>query len=425
MQPTGKKHFRLVFNPDLADKSDGIFELALVKEPAILVDYVKFSKEEKAAEFMFATKSEQMLFGPAMIPNMLIPRIDHDGKITGTVGEEYNVSFAPEDIRLAQTKFFRNETPFALNLNHTSEKIDAYIVSSYIHGDQAMTNPKFTQFAKLPVGTLMQMVHVEDPQVFASLEGGFSIQGYMGLVADNMQKTTNTQMASKKVAEGQPIDAGKPVDVQKTTADAGSTGAGTKKQPKSNPPLKKKAPKGQAPEEAPQALTSETTQEGKTIVTDPLEAEVAIGVPVTYDDGSAVPDGTYTMEDGDTWSVAQGIICAITEAEVDADGDADADAEAEAPAAAMAHAEEIKKIEEAYSLLLSAFKAEIKVEVEGIRAEFAAVNKKTTEVALTVDRIAGEPAKKVEVILTVDQQTQQNGIDRYKKIAEAIKAAKA
>jgi hypothetical protein len=123
-----------------------------------------------------AVREEQVVLGPAMIPDMKIYRVDEK------TGDEYEVFFSAETIKKCRNKFAKKSGNLSININHTPEMAPAYIVESWLVED-----PKTDKSAKygydLPVGTWMIAVKVEDPKFWEFVKAedltSFSIEGFL------------------------------------------------------------------------------------------------------------------------------------------------------------------------------------------------------------------------------------------------------
>jgi hypothetical protein len=135
-------------------------------------------KAKKSAETKLAfavEKDQQILVGPAMVPDMEILRRDEE------TGETYYVKFSKETIAKIQEKFMRETRLGATNLDHNEQVHGgSFVFESWLTEDK---NDKANSVYKLgvPIGTWMVKMKVTDPKVWAMVkEGkyqGFSIEG--------------------------------------------------------------------------------------------------------------------------------------------------------------------------------------------------------------------------------------------------------
>jgi hypothetical protein len=157
--------FDIVLNDQ--DLKQGVGMISLVDDPAIGVNWIKLSKQE---EMHFkADKDKQLLYGPFLIPNMLIYRSDE-------VNGEYYVRFSKEEIEKIATKFNEDLNSKNINLMHTNEKVEAFVAQSWIiESDQDKS--KSLGF-DLPEGTWFGAVKVKDTQFWMEKVKSEEVKGF-------------------------------------------------------------------------------------------------------------------------------------------------------------------------------------------------------------------------------------------------------
>jgi len=159
------------------DGTQGIRMVSLVSDPAIEVKGMYFSNDANEKSFEFKkVEEQQMIVGPAMIPNKKIIRKDSNDDM-------YYVYFTPETIRMMVNKFNSSNNNKSINVDHSNQMVDAYIQQNWIVEDSTYDKSRFYGF-NLPVGTWFIEVKVEDKKFWSSQikdEGkyGFSIEGLM------------------------------------------------------------------------------------------------------------------------------------------------------------------------------------------------------------------------------------------------------
>jgi Putative phage serine protease XkdF len=128
-----------------------------------------------SASFNFASEEQQILVGPAMVPNMKILRIDESG-------QKYWVKFSPETIKEIALKYFKEGRVHELNTDHSENNAGAYIFESWIvetPDDKANTLYGYN----LPIGSWCISVKIEDPETWRRVKAGelkgFSIEGIL------------------------------------------------------------------------------------------------------------------------------------------------------------------------------------------------------------------------------------------------------
>ena len=153
----------------------GISLISLVDAPAIEMKGMYFS-ENKQMTFK-EVKDEQMIIGPALIPDMKIYRED-------TNFGQYYVTFTKDTIAKMVEKFNRTGSNRKINLEHTNEMVNAFIVEDWIVEDNVYDKSRKYGF-EVPIGTYMIKVKVDDEkfwheQVKDNGKFGFSIEGILG-----------------------------------------------------------------------------------------------------------------------------------------------------------------------------------------------------------------------------------------------------
>jgi hypothetical protein len=153
----------------------GISLISLVEDPAIMMKGMAFSNKD-VMTFKEAG-DKQIIIGPALIPNMRIYREDEKFG-------QYYVMFSTETIAKMVEKFNKYGSNRKINLDHSNQMVDAYIVEDWIVEDSVYDKSRKYGF-EVPVGTYMIMVKIEDKNFWESeVKGngkfGFSIEGLLG-----------------------------------------------------------------------------------------------------------------------------------------------------------------------------------------------------------------------------------------------------
>ena len=157
--------------------NQGIRMISLVADPAISVMGMYFSSDiEKEYRFK-AVKDQQIIVGPAMIPDKKILRKDNNDNY-------YYVYFTKETIRKMVQKFVKENNNQSLNIDHSNKMVPGFIQSSWIVEDPTYDKSRFYGF-NLPIGSYFIEVKIEDKDFWLSEikeEGkyGFSVEGLMG-----------------------------------------------------------------------------------------------------------------------------------------------------------------------------------------------------------------------------------------------------
>ena len=166
--------FDIILNDE--DLSQGVGMISLVDEPAIGVEWIKLSKQ---VELSFkADKEKQMLYGPFLIPNMLIYRQDD-------INGEYYVRFSKEEIDKIATKFNEDLNTKNINLMHTDTKVDAFVAQNWvIEGEQDKSrNLGFD----LPEGSWFGGVKIKDLNFWTEKVKNDEVKGFSVEILADLQ----------------------------------------------------------------------------------------------------------------------------------------------------------------------------------------------------------------------------------------------
>jgi hypothetical protein len=126
--------------------------------------------------FKFANEEKQVLVGPAMVPDINIPRLDDDG-------DTYFVKFSPETIKEIMMKFFKEKRTNDLNTDHEENEAGSYIFESWIVEDPETDKANTIYGYNVPRGSWMISVKVDDLATWRRVKAGelrgFSIEGIL------------------------------------------------------------------------------------------------------------------------------------------------------------------------------------------------------------------------------------------------------
>jgi hypothetical protein len=183
MEDTTKKLpvYELIINDEAGTYVNMI---SLVKNPAIEVNWVAFSKDTPVKQkFKIIDAEKRMLSSAVMIPNQQIYRKNPD------TGEEYYVTMSTETIEKAVKKFFKNGFMSNINQNHDDMVSGAYVVESWLTTE----NDKSKQFGyDLPIGSWFATIFIENQEYWdayiktGKLKGGFSVEGMFAMSDKNI-----------------------------------------------------------------------------------------------------------------------------------------------------------------------------------------------------------------------------------------------
>lgn len=135
--------------------------ISVVEDPAIEEDFIKL-KSDKLYKF---TKDQQILIGPALVPDKPIYRNDEHG--------EYYISFDASSIKQIAADYLKN---LEVSIDH-EHSINATVLESWIKESE---NDKSVDYGfDLPVGTWFVKIHIDNEEVWQDIKNnkyGFSIE---------------------------------------------------------------------------------------------------------------------------------------------------------------------------------------------------------------------------------------------------------
>ena len=135
--------------------------ISVVEDPAIEEDFIKL-KSDKLYKF---TKDQQILIGPALVPDKPIYRNDKHG--------EYYISFDASSIKQIAADYLKH---LQINIDH-NKSIPATVLESWIKESE---NDKSVDYGfDLPVGTWFVKIHIDNDEVWQDIKNnkyGFSIE---------------------------------------------------------------------------------------------------------------------------------------------------------------------------------------------------------------------------------------------------------
>jgi hypothetical protein len=165
-----------------AEGNLGVDAISLVEFPAIESNWVALKAETKLSAL---DNERRMLYGPALIPDKPILRIDKE------TGEEYYIVFDKETIYNCAHAFMKNGFQKSHTFEH-QKTIDGVTVVESWYKESESDKSTFLGL-DVPVGTWVIGSKVDNPEIWASVkEGkvkGFSIEGYFDHVGLSLSQT--------------------------------------------------------------------------------------------------------------------------------------------------------------------------------------------------------------------------------------------
>lgn len=159
--------------------------ISLVDSPAIVMKGICLSNEVKTKITMKSIPDEQIIIGPALIPDIEIYREDEK------LGPHY-IRFSKNVIKKLVYKFNRFGTNRKINIDHENRLVEGFIAEDWIIEDSVCDKSRKYGF-ELPIGTYMMMAKIEDKQFWDDeVKGlgkyGFSIEGSLDQILVSMSK---------------------------------------------------------------------------------------------------------------------------------------------------------------------------------------------------------------------------------------------
>ena len=192
----------------VADSSE-IYNISLVEEPAIEVDYVAFDKDKETKpnlKFIEDKQNEKyMILGPALIPDKNIYR-NYDG-------DEFYVSFSAECIEKLSYKFIKTcYGDGCFTKDHESFAQGCSLAESWIKTSE---NDKSVEYGfDCPIGTWFIAAKIDSIDLWESIKKGerkgFSIESWVDLeeIFENKDKKENDMSSQKTNLETMEVNDG-------------------------------------------------------------------------------------------------------------------------------------------------------------------------------------------------------------------------
>jgi hypothetical protein len=159
---------------------------------------IKKKKKKKDQKFAIDNEEKRTIVGPAMVPDLRIPRKDNQGNM-------YEVYFSSETIKMIADKYMKNQYTRNNDLMHDGTAVkDVYVVESWIKEDDNDKSNKYG-YGDLPIGTwFVAMKCAKTPQgdkvwemVKSGELAGYSVSGWFEEVAQFCRE----EMFLQKVVE--------------------------------------------------------------------------------------------------------------------------------------------------------------------------------------------------------------------------------
>ena len=158
----------------IADNTDGVNVISVVTDPAIMESCMKFDKQEKLELKLETNDEKQELFGPCVVPDLLIYRRDPRTNF------EYYVVFEKDTIEELEKKFFKDGFNFNVSLEHSGDNISGYVFESFLKNKELGIDPEGWDVED---GTWFIRMRIDDKDAWNRIKeeglSGFSVECLM------------------------------------------------------------------------------------------------------------------------------------------------------------------------------------------------------------------------------------------------------
>lgn len=176
----------------LLDKDDdGVYCISLVDRPAIEQDFLVFDAQEEL-QFTKVDEEKHIVYGPAMIPDMLIYRKDQRGR-------EYYVKFSKETIAQIADKFHKDNCIYNISVGHETDVNDCYVFTSYLIDRENGLDP--VQFRNIADGSWIVGVKVDNDDVWNAIKNTDLLRGFSVEVIATPHKMSKIESTSEEPKE--------------------------------------------------------------------------------------------------------------------------------------------------------------------------------------------------------------------------------
>jgi hypothetical protein len=126
-------------------------------------------------------EEQQIVLGPAMVPNQKIFRKGEDG-------QPYYVFFTPDTIKMIANKYMKNKYTDNNDQMHDGKAVkDVYVLESWIKEDMEYDKGNKYGYSDLPIGTWFVSMKVNNSEIWDKIKSGvlngFSVSGYFEEIA--------------------------------------------------------------------------------------------------------------------------------------------------------------------------------------------------------------------------------------------------
>lgn len=168
-----------IFQAEISDLDEGLFDISLVDFPATKQDFVTFDQDK----MMFQVQDEErhIVSGVVMAANQLIYR--RSPKLG-----EYYLTFSPETIEAMVLKMFKEGKQNNVTLMHNNQLVPGVtMLEMFIKDEKRGINPSYLQ--NVPDGSVIASYKVENQELWELIKQGefrgFSITGLFSIMPED------------------------------------------------------------------------------------------------------------------------------------------------------------------------------------------------------------------------------------------------
>jgi hypothetical protein len=173
----------------------GVQAISLVDAPAIMENFVALSKGNKIKLAEVDTE-RRMVFGPVLIPDLHILRIDEQG-------EEYYMTFPKETIIKTAQHFMKTQRQSSVTVDHALAVQGCTVTEIWLK--ESDIDKSVHLGFKLPDWTLFVGMHVENDTVWSGVKqktiNGFSVEAFYNMMSQQFCDSVNYQDAMTDLLE--------------------------------------------------------------------------------------------------------------------------------------------------------------------------------------------------------------------------------
>ena len=167
--------YEMTISDDMASDLE-VTAIALVDEPAIMVNWQAFKTQPGRMNFATVSDDERLIIGPAMIPDMKIYRNDTEANGLG----EYNVFFSKDTVKKIAEKYYAKGFQGSANIMHDAgQKVDG--VNYFLSWIKDDAKGMIGLSGDYPNGTWFVGARVNNSDAWAKVKSGaikgFSVEG--------------------------------------------------------------------------------------------------------------------------------------------------------------------------------------------------------------------------------------------------------